>query len=635
MTCFHTLIRLSGTVLLIWAGLASAWGSPALDALALRARLDCTPEATLTQVEGEVAAARNKGDHHALLQGLIVKSMALNLLAPVQHVAPVQEEALALAKSSGNISAQALLSGGIGERLAREGRYEEALAWFKNAETLAQTKPSDATLALIQTQHGAMLLKTLRRTDESLPLLDAALGYFERMGATHRAAEIHILYGAVFDRLQERERALAERNKALQAADAQACPFFTAALHYEMGVGALAASDVDQAATWLKQSEALYEQLGDAVGAARAELALARTEMQQQNWSAAARMLEHALVGIKYSGDTVAWAQGEANLAVTYAQQYDPRAWQALAAASSTLLPLKQPALSRDYHDAAARTYEAFGKYEDAFHEMVRLRETETTLFEARPSHRQVEQSARYEDERKEAENMRLRLTQALQESTLRTRDAERLALSIGVVTLILALGMGAFALRRQIRLKHRYARLALRDELTGAPNRRAILKYAGRELRRAHAQEHPLLLAIIDLDHFKSINDTCGHDVGDVALKCFYRALTRHLRVLDQLGRFGGEEWLLVMPSAQAEIVGTVFARLQMAARELQVPGIPASRQLTFSMGATVSGAHDDLDAMLKRADEALYRAKTDGRNRIVFSPPPRSEGDETVMNL
>lgn len=110
------------------------------------------------------------------------------------------------------------------------------------------------------------------------------------------------------------------------------------------------------------------------------------------------------------------------------------------------------------------------------------------------------------------------------------------------------ALAGGGAYFARALRRRHRLAELALRDELTGAPNRRAVLAFAREQLSLARRLDLPLTLALIDMDRFKQINDRHGHAVGDRVLDAFVRAVSRELRGQDRLGRWGGEEWLLVV---------------------------------------------------------------------------------------
>jgi diguanylate cyclase (GGDEF)-like protein len=163
-----------------------------------------------------------------------------------------------------------------------------------------------------------------------------------------------------------------------------------------------------------------------------------------------------------------------------------------------------------------------------------------------------------------------------------------------------------------------------MRDDLTGLPNRRSILEFARAQLRVCRVDGSRMCLALIDIDHFKSINDRSGHAVGDAVLSAFAEICAQQLRSNDRLGRYGGEEFLLIMPGSDLNQVPLVFARLRDAVQLIDVSGLDP-KSLTFSMGAVeVTGPAEDLDQLIKRADDALYRAKQGGRDRYELGKQP-----------
>jgi diguanylate cyclase (GGDEF)-like protein len=150
-------------------------------------------------------------------------------------------------------------------------------------------------------------------------------------------------------------------------------------------------------------------------------------------------------------------------------------------------------------------------------------------------------------------------------------------------------------------------------DALTGLLNRRAILTQLGGTISGARRHGHPLSVAMVDLDGFKAINDEHGHAAGDAVLVAAVRAMRTHLRAEDQLGRLGGEEFLVVLPDTRADAATRVAEKL----RE-EVAAAPGPVPVTCSVGvATWSGETPDL--LLRRADEALYAAKDAGRDRVI----------------
>jgi diguanylate cyclase (GGDEF)-like protein len=159
----------------------------------------------------------------------------------------------------------------------------------------------------------------------------------------------------------------------------------------------------------------------------------------------------------------------------------------------------------------------------------------------------------------------------------------------------------------------------ATRDDLTGLWNRRMILDQLGRELNRARHERRPLAIALADLDGFKVINDTYGHAAGDAVLRETAAALRTQLREYDFIGRYGGEEFLVLLPGADARTGIAIAERLRAIIAAKPVRWGEQVVPVTVSVGLTWTGAAGlEPDALIQAADEALYRAKARGRNRV-----------------
>lgn len=166
---------------------------------------------------------------------------------------------------------------------------------------------------------------------------------------------------------------------------------------------------------------------------------------------------------------------------------------------------------------------------------------------------------------------------------------------------------------------------LAMHDVLTGLINRREMHARLGEALRN-HAQTGEVFsMALMDLDHFKAINDSHGHHVGDEVLVGFSRACEQLLGMNDVLARWGGEEFLLLVPGADAHKLRATLAVLQGQLRHGRVSATETSLRVSFSAGVCECRRHDTLDSMVKRADQALYAAKAAGRCRVELAGPAR----------
>ncbi len=165
---------------------------------------------------------------------------------------------------------------------------------------------------------------------------------------------------------------------------------------------------------------------------------------------------------------------------------------------------------------------------------------------------------------------------------------------------------------------------LATHDDLTGLLNRRAMLDRMQLEQHRSLRSGSPLLIAQLDIDHFKVVNDTHGHAAGDLVLQSFADTVRRNVRDTDVLARWGGEEFVLLLCDTPAADAVALMERLRQAVQAMQVP-VPQGGQpitVTVSIGLARHAPADPLAGTLERADRALYAAKAGGRNRVVPAP-------------
>lgn len=178
-------------------------------------------------------------------------------------------------------------------------------------------------------------------------------------------------------------------------------------------------------------------------------------------------------------------------------------------------------------------------------------------------------------------------------------------------------------------RMEQQLAEMATRDPLTGLMNRRAILAHLERLHADRRSERQPLCLLMCDVDHFKSINDRHGHAVGDEVLTQVAQLLRQHLRDGDQVGRIGGEEFLVVLYSTEPERLAQVGERLRQVVALHPLMSLNTTFSVTLSIGGARSvQADEDWASVVSRADQALYVAKRTGRDRVVMaeSDLPRS---------
>jgi diguanylate cyclase len=175
---------------------------------------------------------------------------------------------------------------------------------------------------------------------------------------------------------------------------------------------------------------------------------------------------------------------------------------------------------------------------------------------------------------------------------------------------------------KSSLALKEAYQRieeLAELDDLTGSFNRRCIMRFLDDEIARAHRTKGPCSISLIDVDWFKRINDTYGHPIGDEVLRTFAVTVFANIRGVDRFGRYGGEEFLLVLPDTPNDVAARLLDRLRQIVADLDWSAFSAGMQVTVSAGVATLRPDETPDTLLARADRALYRAKAQGRDRIA----------------
>lgn len=178
---------------------------------------------------------------------------------------------------------------------------------------------------------------------------------------------------------------------------------------------------------------------------------------------------------------------------------------------------------------------------------------------------------------------------------------------------------VGARDISEQKKLEAQLREMATTDPLTGALNRRKIFEIVSENIDRAQRYARPLSIAMLDLDHFKSVNDNYGHGFGDIVLRAVVDEVRKNLRSTDYVGRYGGEEVLLVFPETALDEAILVAERIRSAIAENEFRSGDVGVSMSLSGGIASLLPDEPLEDLLRRADNALYLAKSSGRNRVI----------------
>ncbi|EHR69546.1 diguanylate cyclase (GGDEF) domain-containing protein [Burkholderiales bacterium JOSHI_001] len=370
----------------------------------------------------------------------------------------------------------------------------------------------------------------------------------------------------------------------------------------------------DEALVAYRETSQAHERLQDRIGQGYSEHGIAQVLLKQGQPALALRHVERALALVDRPSDP-----GQYELIVVLQAellQALGRPQAALACLDEVEGAVRQrqslPAMA-DWMRVRAQTMRALGHWREAYDALTEARDLEARLQAQQLS----EQSARWRMQFNRARDAEeLSNLRRLYEQGQQLRRMQALALGLGVLLLA---GLVVLALRkvRQARLLQAQAST---DELTGLPNRRAVMAYVAQELQRARRPGGAMSLLLVDVDFFKRVNDTHGHPVGDAVLRHMARMLGEDLRERDRVGRIGGEEFVVVLPGAGLRDAQQVAERMRkrIAASPLQLDAL--SVPFTISIGVAQAMPTGTVEGLVEQADGALYRAKGSGRNRVML---------------
>ena len=259
-----------------------------------------------------------------------------------------------------------------------------------------------------------------------------------------------------------------------------------------------------------------------------------------------------------------------------------------------------------------ALVYAAAGRWHDAYEARTRHAALQRELAEKLREEHTSRLRVQFDAERKEQENRALLRDKA---SAERIRRLQTIILALGAAIIAVL----AYLMFRLARERRRMREMAMTDELTRLPNRRHLFATAEEHLQRARAAGGPFSLLALDVDHFKRVNDTWGHAAGDLVLQRVAHACRAALRPGDQIGRTGGEEFMVVLPATLERDAVSVAERLRAAVEATDFSDVDPSLHVTISVGVAERTREDSLTRLSALADELLYRAKEAGRNRVM----------------
>lgn len=392
---------------------------------------------------------------------------------------------------------------------------------------------------------------------------------------------------------------------------------------FNLGHAVASRGEFVEADSLFQKSLDLGRELDDQAGQAYALKARGVNAHAQGNLEQARLFLEQASTHFDAIADSIQSATVQRHLGDIELELHQPA-----AATAHYLLALPVLAAS-DLHSALLRTwrglsqaYEQLGLFENS----LQAQRAYTDLLQTQLKRQSIENTQRLQGELDTRiyadDNLRLQTVWREQQAAL---ESSQQVLRFQYLILILAIGilMWVFAmLWRSRQTEKRLHNLASTDELTRLLNRRAIIANGTKEWQRTLQASQPFTCLVFDVDHFKSVNDTYGHAMGDEVLRILADVLRSCFRQDDAVGRIGGEEFLLIAATLDAQQAIALAERIRLRVVKLQVPDM-AGLALSVSIGIACRDSETTLEQLIRKADLALYHAKQHGRNRTVLFQP------------
>jgi diguanylate cyclase (GGDEF)-like protein len=503
-----------------------------------------------------------------------------------------------------------------------ENVYDQAgIAAAEEATEAAQTAQKRGSLSDICLLIGRGLLQ-YRENREDLAIGSLTQAY--NASAMPGFAEPRILAAGVLSTvlrsMGDYPQALALNQEALDWDTAQHSPLAVSVDRFLRGRILILMQKYADAIEEFDASRKISAQLNDTQGVAYSNVRVceARLELRQLvKARSACESALHTFIASQFPDEVkdTLLLLARIDLAEGHPERALPTLNEVLDHSGTDVLPLRVASL----YEWRARTNAALHNYRDAYSDLAEYMRRFVATNDAERSKQAAAIRARFETDREIERNALLKRELDLSHAESQ-RQAQQLRWNaIAAVSGVLVIALLIYFLVTNFRFRQQLVRLASQDSLTGLPNRRRTAELAGAAMAAATESQKCLTIAIIDMDHFKFINDRCGHATGDYVLREFARLGSETLRAGDVLGRWGGEEFLLIMPEATPDMALVTLERLRALVFGIHLPPSGAGLHVSLSAGlATLEKQARSLDELIARADAALYVAKNEGRDLV-----------------
>lgn len=473
------------------------------------------------------------------------------------------------------------------------------------------------------------LLRDTHALDEAWRVAEETERCGRKLGQLHIETSALIAMGSMASSLSGKAPADSYFERALEVLGVQPARFQRGWIEWELGNTLARLGQGEKAARHFETSLARSREIGDGIGEAIVTLDLATLRLEQGEPQRVLELVRGALPLLQDSEAPVRQALAQGLIIEALVRLKRPEVLQEIDKARAldrlVLPPLERSRLAQ----RVAEGYASQGLYPQAYAELQRSIQAVAKSQQSIRDTQVLRLQARYEIARREAELADLRHRAEAGRLALQAREAQQQSLWAALAALGGLLTLGAWIGVRLFKRRRQLADLVLRDELTGAPNRRAVLAFAQEQFDLCRRLGLELSVAVVDIDRFMQVNDSSGRAAGDRVLRGFADAAGEVLRGQERIGRYGGDAWLIVMPGMAIDELPALFEQLRARFGSRSIQGLAHPHGITISMGAAgLSSHYASVDALVDEANRQLVRAKAEGRDTLRLSRTGRSGG-------
>ena len=504
--------------------------------------------------------------------------------------------------------------------LSLKKKLKQASDVIKKLETrYAQSTPAEKIIIL------KAFAFYYTETDDLKKTLSVALDGLELAIQKNDIASQGYFYRKIADAynyLDEKEKGIIYAKKALVAYQQTQDGLYTAKAYWSLGNVLLEINKLQEALIYFDKALAYFESVDMQKGLSFAQYSIANILYKQENYEDALTLANKNLKVAR------AAEIGDMKLATMilmldiYSKQGLPeKADKMNDQVFSMLDDFSRSIYKAEFLQKRYQLKRNLNKTDDAFDAMEQMLTFIKKHYEATSETNIKTLQIKFEVKEKEEKILQLEYDKNINELLAKEEYQQKIIWRLSATIAFILVLVSLLLIYKQVLQRKKYYSMALTDYLTKSFNRRGIMKKAANTLKQSNAT-----IAIVDLDLFKHINDTYGHDVGDAVLVAFARAAQSILDDGDQFGRYGGEEWLFVLNTVDKKSVEATFDSIANALTNYcsEIQGLKNTETITFSAGAAIStSSNRSLEKLIIHADELLYKAKQNGRNQVNVEQP------------